>query len=229
MTKPKQRSPAFKDFVQELKNSAITVAKPVSIINERKYFLIVSEGERTEPLYFKYFRNFLPRNLLETVEVVGEGDNTINIVQKAIDLREERRKEVLKPDYDQVWAVFDKDDFPSKRFNRAVELAENNNIFSGHSNQSFELWYVLHFQYLQTALHRSDYIDILSGDLGFKYEKNEPKVVEFLFNNCNIKRAINWAKRLETMHKGLTPSKSCPYTKVYKLVEELRKYVKHDV
>lgn len=228
MTKPRHKNPAFKDFVKELKDSAIIDAKPIAVINERKYFLIVSEGARTEPLYFNYFKNFLPRNLIETVEVVGEGDNTINIVQKAIDLREARKNDILKPGYDQVWAVFDKDDFPSIRFNRAIQLAEKNKISSAHSNQSFELWYVLHFQYLQTSLHRSDYIDLLSRDLGFKYEKNDPKVVEFLFSKCDIKRAIKWAKKLELLHSGLSPSKSCPLTHVYKLVEELRKYVKHD-
>jgi hypothetical protein len=228
MNKPKHKNPSFSDFVKELRKSEVTDPKPISRIPERKYFLIVCEGERTEPLYFNYFKTFLPNNFIETVEVIGEGDNTINIVNKAIELRDERIRDVLKPNFDEVWAVYDKDDFPSQRFNRAVQLAGINRIHSGHSNQSFELWYILHFQFLQTALHRDDYKGILTQNLGFRYEKNDLGVVEYLFRECNVKRAITWAKKLEEMNEGLSPARSCPSTTVYKLVEKLDKYCRHN-
>ncbi|MBK7468130.1 MAG: RloB domain-containing protein [Saprospiraceae bacterium] len=219
----KKNKPSFKDFLDELKANAVTEPKKVERIEERKYFLIVTEGERTEPLYFEYFKNYLPKNFLETIKISGEGDNTLNIVRKAIELKSERNSS-LRPAYDEVWAGFDKDNFPDSRFNEAVSLANQVGINSGHSNQSFELWYVLHFQYLTSALDRSDYIKLLSKKLGFKYEKNNPIVVEYLFKNCNIKQAISWAKQLESLHSEKTPAQSCPYTKVYILVEKLLAY-----
>lgn len=228
MTKQKHRQSSFKDFLNDLEKKSIVSAKPVETIEERKYFLIVCEGERTEPEYFNYFKNILPRNLLDTIEITGEGDNTINIVRKAISLREERKKNILKPDYDEVWAVYDKDDFVPKRFNQAVALAKANKISSAHSNQSFELWYVLHFQYLHTGLHRSDYIKILTRELGFKYSKKDKKVVEHLFKNCNVKQAIKWAEKLLTLHVDSTPSQACPSTNVHKLVELLLTYCNHE-
>ncbi|MDN3587173.1 RloB family protein [Pedobacter aquatilis] len=193
--------------------------------DELKYFLIVSEGERTEPIYFNYLASQLPKHMVNTIEVDGAGDNTLNVVNKAIELRDERKANKLKPNFDEVWAVYDKDDFPDARYNLAVETAGQNGIESAHSNQSFELWYVLHFQYLQSALHRDDYYPILSGHLGLKYAKNTLDVVKRIESLGNEKQAIAWAKALEEMHVGQSQAKSCPSTRVYELVERLRKYI----
>lgn len=214
----------FAKLLQELKEKSIETAKPVDNISERKYFLIVSEGERTEPNYFNYFKKFLPKNLVETIDVHGEGDNTLNIVKKAINLKKIRENNVLLPNFDEVWAVFDKDDFPDKRYNEAIKFAGLNNVESGHSNQSFELWYVLHFQFLQNALHREDYIKILSKKINRKYKKNDLKVIDILFAKGNVRRAINWAKALDNIKT--TPAKTCPHTRVHILVERLLEYCK---
>ncbi len=216
----------FADFLRELEQNAVVASKPVESILERKYFLIVSEGERTEPNYFNYIRQLLPKHLVETINIYGAGDNTVNIVRKAIALRDIRGKNILLPDYDEVWAVFDKDDFPAKRFNAAVQLAADNSIESGHSNQSFELWYVLHFQFLQTALHRKDYIKILSGILKTSYRKNDKSVIKILFDKGDVRQAIEWAKALESQSNGITPANACPTTRVHVLVERLLEYVK---
>jgi hypothetical protein len=215
---------SFKDLLIELSENSINKGKTIDTIKEREYFLIICEGERTEPEYFNFFKEKLPRKLLNTVQIEGEGDNTINIVKKAIELKEERKKNPLLPNYSEVWAVYDRDDFPKERFQGAIDMAKSNNINSGHSNQSFELWYVLHFQFLNTAIHRSDYIKILSKNLGFKYEKNNKNVVEYLFNNCDVRQAIKWAKKLEEFSKGTSESESCPSTMVYRLVEKLLMY-----
>ncbi len=86
----------------------------------------------------------------------------------------------------------------------------------------------MHFDFLQSALHRSDYAKILSKRLGFKYAKNNKEVVEFLFKECNVLQAIEWAEKLDEMHNGINPAYACPYTRVYKLVKHLRKYFNLD-
>lgn len=216
---------SFKDFVKQLEKTKVQVTE-IEVKQERKYFLIVSEGERTEPIYFEFLSRQLPKNLLRTIEVHGEGDNTINVVRKAVEIRDERIANHHLPDYDEVWAVFDKDDFPAERFNAAIELARNSGIESGHSNQSFELWYVLHFQFLQNALHRDDYIKILTRVLKFKYAKNTPKIIEKIARTGNEEQAILWAEELERTHAGVSPAAACPYTRVYELVKRLRVYMK---
>lgn len=224
MSATKYRKPTFADFLQELIIAKESERKEVESIPERKYYLIVTEGERTEPYYFNYFKNFLPRQLVSTITISGEGDNTVNIVQKSIILREERRKNILLPDFDEVWAVYDKDDFPAQRFNKAVKLAIDAGIKSAHSNQAFELWYILHFRYLDNDLHRNRYLPILADILGFEYKKNDENVVKFIFDNGNVRQAIQFAKKLDENSHGKTPSGSCPSTKVHLLVEKLLEY-----
>jgi hypothetical protein len=226
MAKQKVRNETFAEMRKRLMESSVTQAKTVAVFHERKYFLIVCEGAKTEPAYFEYIQNMLPKNLLTTIDIRGEGDNTINIVRKAIALREERA-ESGAPAYDEVWAVYDKDDFPASRYNQAVTLSEKNGVKSGHSNQSFELWYVLHFMNLQTALHRNAHIKILSENiLKARYEKNDPNIAALMFTRGNVKQAIKWAKALDEncTKTQLTPAESCPHTRVHILVEELLKY-----
>lgn len=219
----------FAEMLKALEAESSKNIRKVEAIEERKYFLIVCEGERTEPIYFDYLKNFLPKNMLDTIKIIGQGDNTINVVNKAIEERNKRQKNELLPDFDEAWAVFDKDDFPKEQFNEAVNRALLNGIKSGHSNQAFELWYVLHFDFLQTALHRQDYFKRLTEILGEKYLKNSANIVERVFKEGNVQRAITWARTLDEMHDGKTPSNSCPLTKIYLLVENLLLYSNSDL
>ncbi len=106
----------------------------------RQRFLIVCEGKKTEPQYFQKFRG--PFSILD---IRGTGCNTVSLVEHAIKCSSEDR-------YDQIWCVFDRDSFSSDIFNRALLLARQNNFFVAYSNEAFELWYILHFEYLNTAL-----------------------------------------------------------------------------
>ncbi len=139
MSKRKKRRGVFQDFLKELEAKTVHSSKPIDEVEEIKYFLIVCEGERTEPIYFNHYKNFLHKKQLDTFVITGEGDNTINIVKKAFSLKEERVKNISLPNFDEVWAVYDKDDFPPERYHQAIKFAEENGIESAHSNQSFEL------------------------------------------------------------------------------------------
>src|SRR5688572_11689147 len=103
-------------------------------------FLIVCEGERTEPNYFLSFR--VPRDVIQ-VEIHGTGYNTVSLVRKAIELK-------AKGEYDQAWCVFDRDSFSVESFNAAIKLAKQHRIKVAYSNEAFELWYLLHFDFLNT-------------------------------------------------------------------------------
>jgi len=186
--------------------------RPVDELPARQRFLIVCEGEKTEPLYFERFR--VPRLI---VKVEGLGVNTLSLVQKAIDLSEQG-------DYDQTWCVFDKDDFPDRNFNQAIALAEKNQIAVAYSNQAFELWYVLHFDYMHNAIPRADYMRILDERLGHKYEKNSPTIYDEIRGRQAT--AIRNARNLLAEYDPSRPAKDDPSTTVHLLVEELVKYSK---
>lgn len=53
------------------------------------------------------------------------------------------------------------------------------------SNESFELWYLLHFVYLEAGISRADYIKILENEIRkfdgyreFSYLKNDRKFMD---------------------------------------------------
>src|SRR5580693_4188312 len=79
---------------------------------ERRYYLIVCEGEKTEPNYFEALKKSLEFDAPARVEIkiFGEGRNTKSLVEKAV----ERKKEIEKNStrkVDKIWVVFDKDSF----------------------------------------------------------------------------------------------------------------------
>ncbi len=213
---------SFQDFVNSLERADEPRMLDEKI--ERQYFLVVTEGEKTEPNYFKGLTAELPDHLV-AVEIIGEGANTISVVEAAIKKREVRKNENLLPNFDEVWVVFDKDDFPAKRFNGAIQLANNELIKLAYSNEAFELWYILHFQYLDAAVNRTRYIEILKGILG-NYQKNNAQMYQILKQKGDETKAILWAKKLfEELNIG-NPSEEKPTTLVYRLVERLNDFKK---
>ena len=149
--------------------------RPVEIREQRKWFLIVCEGEKTEPNYFKSFP--VNKEVID-LEIYGEGQNTKTLVDRAIELKDEGKYNA--DNNDEVWCVFDRDSFPAKNFNVAMTNAQHNGINLAYSNQAFELWYLLHFHYYDTAIFRKDYKKMLTKLLGHKYEKNSTKIYEEL-------------------------------------------------
>lgn len=87
-----------------------SLERPVAELTEKPFILIVCEGENTEPSYFNQFRITSAK-----VKSVGEGYNTISLVNRALALSQQEK-------YDQVWCVFDKDDFNDNDFNTAIQI-----------------------------------------------------------------------------------------------------------
>ena len=184
----------------------------VDSVPARQRFLIVCEGEKTEPNYFECFR--VPGLV---IEVQGLGMNTVSLVRQAIDLRK-------LDDYDQAWCIFDKDDFPEKNFNDAIAIARRNGIRVAYSNQSFELWYVLHFDYMHSAITRQGYMRILNVKLNKEYKKNSLSIYDELHDHQAT--AISNAKTLFEENHSSRPAKDDPSTTVHLLVEQLIKFTK---
>ncbi len=180
----------------------------------RQRFLIVCEGEKTEP---NYFRNFRGNNQVIEIDVRGVGENPSKLVDSAKRLHTQEDE-----DYDQVWCVFDHDDFPPEDFNNAIQNAETWKFQVAYSNEAFELWYVLHFQFLNTGVPRSDYKNKLNSLLGYKYQKNSATIYDELFEKQPT--AIKNAKNLLKQYNPHIPARDNPSTTVHLLVEELNKY-----
>jgi hypothetical protein len=185
--------------------------------NTRKLrrILIVCEGEKTEPNYFRKF----PANpeIHDGIDVYGTGYNTVSLINEAIRIKKLALKN--KEPYIEVWCVFDKDDFPAGLFENAIKLAEKNQIKCAYSIEAFEIWYMLHFHYYDSAFSRGQYKGKLSELLKKTYRKNDEEMFSLLKNRQN--RAIQNAQKLYYKQCLLPLGEQNPVTTVFQLVERL--------
>lgn len=190
--------------------------------------LIVCEGTETEPKYFAAFRKFNRGTVVYNLEIEGRGENTIQVVDRAIELRDKNKG--TEREYDRVWAVFDKDDF-DKNFNKAINKAESNNISCAWSNEAFELWYLYHFLNRITAMSRDEYKKSISKAVNrsplykskepYEYKKNDEQNYEIMNKYGSQKEAINNAMSQSLYYSDKCYAKHNPCTMVYKLVLQL--------
>lgn len=210
-------------------------------------FLIVTEGEKSEPNYIKGISKKIENSIggaikikrikdfqedkAPTIDIHGEGAST----NKLVEITENLVKSA-KTIYQNIWVVFDKDSF--RDFDEAIKRAQDKGYQVAWSNQSFEYWLYLHFEYSDSALHRSQWNQKL--DEKFKslqiaegrYKKNDEKIFEHLDRDNRVQIAISNAKRrmsefdkLKGTKEAIKASEYDPGTTFYQLVEELYKYI----
>ncbi len=199
-------------------------------------YLIVTEGEETETNYFEGMKRkinaqYANRITQIRIDIEGTGRNTNSLVHFV----EKIMNRSVNP-YSRIWVVFDKDDFSDDQFNSAIAQAESKGYQVGWTNEAFELWFLLHFEYLNSGISREQYIEKLTGYLssrgvlkkGDKYDKNMAYIYEILMEHGDMERAIGNCKKLIEMHEANgehSYARMNPASTVYKLVEELKEYL----
>ena len=214
-------------------------------LQEYGYHLVYAEGTKTEPFYVNSVYNQIPetyKNSQIVVEVVPQsgGRNTLDLVafaEKDVEIKGRERK------VDHAWVFFDKDSFPSDNFDNALHKIDSKNHFKNKhlnydeescdkngtkwhaiwSNECFELWILLHFEYLESALNRTDYIHKINfylKPMNMKYKKGIHNLYEILGKDKTI-LACKHAKKLD-IHKL---RKTNPSTGVYIFIEYFKLYL----
>lgn len=190
------------------------------------FILIVSEGSKTEP---NYFREIRAANRLHTANVQVQpselGTSSIQVVKYARELFEkgDRHKHIQPRAFEQVYAVFDRDDHASyfDALNLATSLdgkLRNDNkqplIFKAIASvPSFELWLLLHYEDIQAPLHRDEVIRRLKQHFP-GYEKGAANT--FATTQQHLKVATLRAERLASNATAYDGSQ--PFTAIADLV-----------
>ena len=161
----------------------------------------------TEVRYFEAFP--VPKQV--QVAVHGEGKNTTSLVAAAVKHADRAREDDVP--FDEVWLVYDHDDFGADKFNRAAQEvdaldATRDELWqAAWSHQAFEVWYLLHFQYFDGQLHRHHVQkrlgDLLAKHCGRGYRKNDPYLYELLLSRQPT--ALQHALRLARTHGVTAP------------------------
>ncbi|REG82020.1 RloB family protein [Algoriphagus antarcticus] len=197
----------------------------VETIPMNKSILIVCEGQ-TEELYFKSF------------PVLGVRVDAVNLKGQSKLKMVESTQEILDSSavaYDEIWCVFDMDvrrgEDEYSDFDNAIHQAESLGFKVAYSNDAFELWFYLHFEYTDAEHLRTFYYEELGKRLGLNYEK-DGKRYDFCLKIYNLlgehkssfqEIAIERARSLFEEKADLPYHEQNPVTKVFELVEELNR------
>ena len=214
---------------QEYKRKKATLSARVRV-------LIVCEGEKTEPHYFKSLIHSLGLTTAE-VEVCGEcGSAPISVVRFGIE------KLKLDSDFDQIYFVFDKDLHTSygSSLNLVASLQkkrkyQNKSISPITSNPCFEVWFLMHLEAFSQPMTSGggrspcqNLIRILKNRAEFTdYHKGKRDLFDLL--SCRLEKAkLNSEQVLkQSMSAGTSIHYGNPTTLVHKLVSALETLAKN--
>ncbi len=193
-----------------------------------KSILIVCEGEKTEPIYFNALKETL-RLIMVDVEIVGGGGAPITVVNRAIELREDRKeiakkmKSLTKAVYEVIYCVIDVEaPTPHESLARAVNKAESNNFEVVLSNPCFEYWYILHFKKTSAPFNRSQDAKAALRREHPAYNESDTTIFNVVYPKTSD--AIKHSKEvLKEQHNDSEDLSDCnPSTHVHKIVEYLQ-------
>lgn len=193
--------------------------------------LVVSEGSKTEPLYFDEIRIDLRLPTANIAVVPSDlGTEPIQVVQYARQLFEwgDKNKGIEPRAFERVYAVFDRD--AHRSYFDALKLAESlDGKLRNDAKQlvafeaiasvpSFELWLLLHFEDIQAPLHRDEVMRRLKQHLP-GYEKGAGQA--FAITRAHLAVATQRAERLATRFTAYDDPE--PFTAIANLVTLLTK------
>lgn len=186
--------------------------------------LVVCEGERTEPLYFKAMRDDFRLNTLVVKATKGVDPRTLVDVA-----REEERKEKRNGErFDFVYCVFDRDSHP--QFEEASKTATDRGFQLARSWPCFEFWLLLHFEVARAPYARKDSVspcDAYIRDLRkylSEYSKGDHTTFDALWPR--LEDAIKNAYKVAADASAI--GEPNPSTEVHKLVVRLLKLAERD-
>lgn len=202
-------------------------------IDERENLLIACEDSVSAPLYFRAIFTDLVKNhaIAASSFVIAKHGHT--------DPEGVLEDLLAHPNYEEFshkWIVIDRDEERTnggghtlENFNKAILEAKKNKVEVAYSNPCFEIWYLLHFEYRNTAIDRDEVLEKLESYI--EYNKN---VLPDL-NADQQKFAVKNAERLiadwqATNYASKTsPESDNPSTTVHDLVNVLNGFKKKSV
>jgi len=207
-------------------------------ISQIESVMIASEDTDSSVTYFKLILNELisDKKITPFSCVFAKHNNTHPTGVLNDLLSHVEKNGFTHKDFEHLWIVIDRDKrwkanegHKESDFVQALKDAESNGVKVAYSNDSFELWYLLHFNYECSVTERKDLNDKVKG-LGLVDQRVSLKSADFVKEiyphlvgepEC---RAIKNAQKLleEHVKAGTEPHNANPSTTIHELVCLLR-------
>lgn len=187
---------------------------------ELGYYLIVTDTEGTERVYFNGLRDSIRDVVGDKIVIKVVETQNRNMIKEA--------KEFLSelPQYAEPWIVFDRDKI--KNFDKIIEDAENLGVKVAWSNPCIEIWFNAYFgkmpYYQDSVACCSGFSKEYKRNVGQEYHKTDNKLYIKLVENGDEEKAIEIAESKIKEHLRYCkkiPSEMIPATTVHRLVKEI--------
>jgi len=212
----------FKSKKKAAKKLKIENKRKANTKDERQSIIVACEGTKTECLYLN--------DIFEGLKTKHEIASASLVIAKHKHTDPEGvLKDLLNhpnyQDFTHKWIVIDRDIVRTNggghtlaNFNGALARAKSKQVEVAYSNPCFEIWYLLHLEYRNTAIGRDKLVKSLEAKYG--YQKNS------LFQEGDIGFAIANAERLLAGYVRPNPAIDNPSTTVHKLFKVLKSFEK---
>jgi hypothetical protein len=128
-------------------------------------------------------------------------------------------------DYEKQWIVIDKDDWSKSDFNGTIKQAKELGVCCAFSNESYELWILLHFENLRRYTSRVELNkklkEIFLDNFSIEYSKASSDIYAVI--KSRQQEAIKNTKSLIKKHLRddgeIKPFEQNPLTNIFELVE----------
>lgn len=192
--------------------------RPIAVRNQNKRIFIFSEGENTEPKYFKAYE----REVNAAIIVVCERDR--GVPKTLLEHAKEKKSIINGRAYraengtgDEVWIVFDRDEH--LEIPRVIKECAANGIGYAYSNPCFEVWLILHHEDYDRDEHRHitqrKCEQVCEG-----YDAQSRKIPNLDSLMSKVGDAEYRARALAA--RRVADGGTAPQTNVYKLLEKIR-------
>jgi len=205
--------------------------KRTSGVRDAKLFVIATEGQSTEPKYFKSLINFDEnRNSRIHVEIIPSSNGKSSprhVLESLNDFKQQYR---IRED-DELWMVVDRDSksWNTKTLSLCYKESKQKKFYFAISNPSFELWIILHLVCIDSEIDEEKLLILENKKTGSR-TYSELKIIKELgaYNKSNpdFSKIIPKTALAISRAKKLTKNDSIDLfdnlgTSVYILVEKL--------
>lgn len=185
------------------------------------YYLIVTDTEGTERVYFNGLRDSVKAVAGEKIVIKVSETKNRNMIKEALEFLAEL------PNYAEPWIVFDRD--KNKNFDKIIEEAENSGVKAAWSNPCIEIWFNVYFgkmpNYQDSVTCCSEFGKEYKKNVGQEYYKADDRLYNKLVENGDEAKAIEIAERKLKQHLlngNNKPSEMISGTTVHQLISEIK-------
>ncbi len=195
--------------------------RPNRIKPKLGYYLIITDTEGTERVYFNGLRDSIKAVNGDKIVIKVIETKNRNMIKEALEFLSEL------PQYAEPWIVFDKDQ--NKNFDKIIEEAETSGVNVAWSNPCIEIWFYTYFgkmpNYQDSITCCSEFSKEYEKNVGQEYHKTDDRLYNKLVDNGDESKAIEIAERKLKQHLlngKKNPSEMLSATTVYQLIKEIK-------